>query len=194
MIEIWKPISEFENFYEVSSSGKIKSLARTIIRKDGKPLKIKEKILKAVANKGGYPNVILYKPGKYCWSTVHALVARAFLHHQGMDIGGCKNQIGVNHKDGDKTNNHVENLEYITNADNVIHARKHGLLCVQGSKNGRAKLSENDVGPIKNLYSKGATQQELAQKFGVCQTTISKIICGTTWKHYTAPESSHPAG
>ena len=194
MIEIWKPVPEFEDFYEISSSGRIKSLARTIIRKDGKPLRIKEKMLKTPANGRGYPRVTLYKPGNNSWNTVHSLVAKTFLPHPEMDIGGGKNQFGVNHKDGDKMNNHVDNLEYITNANNVIHARKSGLLCARGSKNGRAKISENDVDSIKYLYSEGATQQELAQKFGICQTSISRVICGTTWKHHATPKSSHPSG
>lgn len=106
--EIWKPIKGFEGLYEVSNMGRIKSLPREIILKQGVIVK-------------GYLGVCLYKNKKGHSKRVHRLVAQAFLD----DFDKYES---VNHKDGNKQNNCVSNLEMVTAKGNTIHAKNFGLL------------------------------------------------------------------
>ena len=102
-MEIWKDIADYEGLYQVSSLGRVKSL--------GNYKSSKEKILKLKSNKKGYLCVNLYKEGKSKHLKVHRLVAKAF-------IPNLENKPQVNHKDEDKTNNKVENLEWMTCREN----------------------------------------------------------------------------
>lgn len=109
--EIWKDIKEYEGLYQVSSKGRVKSLERDIIYKNGVKRHKKEKILKAQLNQFGYLRVDLYNKGKRNHLRIHRLVAEAF-------IPNPENKPEVNHKDEIKTNNCVENLEWMTRKEN----------------------------------------------------------------------------
>lgn len=183
MNETWKPIAGFEELYEVSSHGRIKSLPRTITRGDGKPLRVKGGILLTKPNSRGYQSVSINKDRCRTWTHVHSLVAKAFLGAPAGPVGGGKHDYGVNHKDGDKLNNRADNLEYIKNSDNVLHARRTGLLDVSGSGNGRAVLNDSKVRQIRKLYESGSKQVQLAREFGINQTSISRVILRQTWGH-----------
>lgn len=89
----------------------------------------------------------------------------------------------MNHKNGVKTDNRVANLEYITNSANIHHARATGLLSVKGEKNNKAKLTESCIQAIRDAYSRGQTQAEIAAKYGVDQTNISRVVRRDTWRH-----------
>lgn len=181
--EEWRPVSGFIGLYEVSSEGRVRSLHRTIVRKDGKRLFIPGKILNAKPNNRGYPKVSMCHKGTAKEASVHSIVAAAFLPKPPGPMGSKRGEYNVNHKDGDKTNNCMENLEYITNLDNVIHARKTGLLDVRGTGNGRAKLDSDSVRKIRTMYAQGHKQVELAAQFSICQTTISRVILRKGWGH-----------
>ena len=112
MIEIWKPVKGFEN-YEVSNLGQVRNLNYHREKKI--------KILKLRMNKGGYLLVGLCKNSKKHTKLVHRLVAEAF-------IPNIDNKPEVNHLDGDKTNNKVENLEWSTRSENMKHAHNTGLI------------------------------------------------------------------
>ena len=116
MEEIWKPIRNHENFYLVSNLGRVKRLSTVSKRKDGKNYKRPEKILKPYKNKKGYLMVDLDNNCK--GQIIHRLVAEAFIENP-YDLPQ------VNHKDANKHNNCVENLEWITNYDNMQHAIEH---------------------------------------------------------------------
>ena len=134
MEEIWKDINGFEGLYQVSNFGRIKSLPKT--RKTGKSKKTirfyDEKILKASScSNNGYKIVTLSDNGKQKYFTIHRLVCFHFLENK-------NNYKVINHKDGNKLNNDVENLEWCTNSQNSSHAYKLGLqkgAFVSGSKN-----------------------------------------------------------
>ena len=111
MIEIWKPVKGFEN-YEVSNLGQVKSLNYNRTKE--------AKILRLCKNKDGYLTVTLYKNGKGYAKKVHRLVTAAF-------IPNPEGKTEVNHIDGNKTNNRVENLEWATHSENMHHAWETGL-------------------------------------------------------------------
>ncbi len=105
-MEIFKDIPEFENKYQASTKGRIKSLGNNKGKKD--------KILKASFNSKGYLTVALYTSGVRKTFTVHQLVAITFLNHK---LNGYA--LIVDHRDDDKANNHVENLKIISQRSNV---------------------------------------------------------------------------
>lgn len=148
--------------YEVSAEGHIRN------RNTGR-------ILKEFVGKDGYLRVQF--AGKT--RTVHRVVATAYVP---ADVG----KDFVNHKDGNKQNNHVDNLEWVTRRENMQHAYDHGLkIAVAGVKNGRTRLSMDDVEYIRNNYKPGDKEFgaiPLAQKFGVAHQTISAVAHRQTWK------------
>ena len=104
LFEEWKAISNYEGFYEVSSLGRVRSLPR-----NGTVKRIN--ILTRQLNKRGYPRIQLSKTGLQKTLLVHRLVAQAFL-------GPCAEGYEVNHKDFDRANNTLSNLEYLTHQQN----------------------------------------------------------------------------
>ena len=120
LIEIWKPIKNFEGMYEVSNLGRVKSLPRLKINNRGKQL-TKERIMKPHDFNAGYYKVPLTdKKHNKKYYLVHRLVAQAF-------IPNLDNLPQVNHIDGDKSNNCVDNLEWCDRPYNIRHAYKMGL-------------------------------------------------------------------
>lgn len=109
--------------------------------------------------------------------TVHRLVALAFIPAEdGKDF--------VNHKDGNKQNNVVDNLEWCTRSENMKHAYEYGLKNSNGVKNGRSKLTEEDVSFIRTHHVRGDKDfgtTALARKFGVARQTISAVVSGQNW-------------
>lgn len=181
--EEWKAIPGWEGAYEASSDGRIRSLPRVVLRKDGKPLKVKGCILTAGVNDRGYQRVSLPSGGKAKRFGVHQLVAMAFLTPPCGKIGSRKGEFTVNHIDGNKLNNSASNLEYVTCSENVHHARRTGLLDVKGTANNKSVLADADVVEIREKYRLGARQVDLALEYGVCQTTISRVVLRKGWKH-----------
>ena len=109
----WKDVPGYEGFYQVSDCGQVKSLSRTVIRKNGLQYYIKEKILKPrISNKGyGYYYVNLHKGDSQKSFFIHRLVMYTFSH--------IDETMTVNHIDENKKNNHISNLEYLTAGDNT---------------------------------------------------------------------------
>ena len=114
-IEVWKDIKGFEGFYQVSSFGKVKSLQRIIKYPKGFRL-IKERILKQKHHPDKYLNTVMHKEGLQTNILTHHLVAIYFLEHKPNGY-----EIVINHKDFNKHNNHIDNLEIITNRQNCSH-------------------------------------------------------------------------
>lgn len=120
MEEIWKDIIGYEGLYQVSNFGRVKSCERFVFHFKGGMRKLKEKQRKLILDSYGYLIVDLYKEGKGQIKKVHRLVASAFIQN-------TENKKSVNHKNGIKSDNKVENLEWCTDSENQIHAFKNGL-------------------------------------------------------------------
>jgi len=183
MEEIWKPIVGYEQHYEVSNLGRVKSKAVFIPHtgnwtEEGYIKKIKIKNLHI--NRYGYLHVKLCKYGQCKHHLVHRLVGMAFLPEP-------NKKLQINHIDGNKLNNCVTNLEWATSKENMAHAWQTGLINadhMQGSRHPKAKITEDDVVVIRNLYqSKLATKQELSDKYGLSVASISDILYKRTWKN-----------
>lgn len=171
--EVWKPIKGFENYYEVSNIGNVRSLDRPStnpINKTEKGIILKHSI------KRGYKCCVLQKNGNKKHVSIHRLVAVAF-------IDNSKNLPQVNHKDGNKLNNNAENLEWCTAKQNINHSWNIGLSKPRIGKNHHnSKLSSLDVVEIRKMFGI-KSNKEIGQIFGVSKGCIDCIKLGYTWKH-----------
>ena len=171
-MEIWKDIKDFEGLYQISNLGRVMSLPKEKrFPKTGQIQRFDKKILKL--NKVGrdreYLRVNLHKDSKGYGFYVHRLVA---LHFCDNFFEGAQ----VNHKDGIKSNNRAENLEWVTASENIKHAYENNLI-TKRTVFKRIKLSEKDVEEIINLRKeKGLTYKELAELFNVGASTINRVM------------------
>lgn len=184
--ELWKSIFGYEGRYMVSNYGNIRRCAHT--RPDGSFLK--DRILKPQPRPDGYMIVMLYAPGSSQgkWVKVHKIVAETFL-------GERPHKFDINHKDGEKSNNQLSNLEYCTRQENMRHAyatKLHGRPI--GVTNGRAKLTEQDVHEVWRIYhEEGMTQLDLAELFDISPTVVGDILHRRTWRHLNLEASRESA-
>jgi hypothetical protein len=159
---IWRAIPSLEGRYEASDSGDIRHV-------------VNHKVRRARRNRYGYlqMNFALNDgTGKNKTLLVHKLIAETFIENP-------DNLPYINHIDGDKTNNCVDNLEWCTASENSRHAYDTGLAAnKKGSLSPLAKFTNEQVKEIRNLYSKGASETSLAILLGVAQSTIGKIARG----------------
>jgi hypothetical protein len=99
-------------------------------------------------------------------------------------IGPIPEGMEVNHKDGNKDNNAVENLEIITPEANLLHARETGLTpCIRGEASHMAKLTEREVREIRLARANGERAAAVAARFGVCERSVYGIWAKRTWRH-----------
>lgn len=159
--EIWKDIPGYEGKYQASTLGNVRSVEREIIRSDGKKHRLKSRVLRHSAN-SGYPHVNL--EGKT--HKVHSLVALTFL-------GNRPEKNDVRHKDGNKGNNRVDNLEYGTRSENNLDGYK-----IRGQVTKLQKLNPQKAEEIRGLIINGMSQRKVAAKYGVSRSTVRAIQHG----------------
>lgn len=179
MSEVWKVIKGYEDYYEVSDAGKIRSKDRLVKYDDKKGYFKKGRTLKAINLGKGYEGVQLCIPGEKSKKFyVHRLVAEMFL-----DNKNEKFKI-VNHIDGNKKNNHKENLEWIDNSGNIKHAIDSGLNKMNGQDHPLSKFPKEIVFKARELYATGKYKQsELAEMFKVSRMQMHRYLKNKT-KHY----------
>lgn len=188
-MEQWKDIKGFEEYYQVSNLGRVRSKDRVLIHNiNKKPYTVKGRILKAhYYDKpyNRYYKVALSVDGVTYSKSVHRLVAEAFLDNP-------HNKPIVNHIDGNTLNNEVSNLEYVTAKENTQHAIATGLLTYKsGSQSHRAILNEDIVREIKIKLNNGDTQASIVRwletTYGikVSRGLIGLISTGARWSQVT---------
>jgi len=175
--EIWKAIEGYSN-YMVSSFGIVKSIERTIIDKNGVEYKKREKVLKQNINDKGYKLSYIYDANvKRKTISTHRLVAKAF-------ISNPKKLKTVNHINGIKTDNRVENLEWLSNTDNMRHAYDNGIRAnkhMLGNKNNKVNYDLSIINKIKKMIKDKNTGVSIAEKFKISTSLVSIIKRNKHW-------------
>lgn len=168
--EIWKDIIGYEGLYQVSNYGRIKTVARDIVRRNGEPLHIKEIIRKAVVKSDGYVEVHLRKNGKGLSIKVHRLVAEAF-------IPNPYNLPQVNHIDEDKTNNNVSNLEWCTRDYNMHYGTGIDRAALK-RKNGKKSKSVKQYFIDGKFIKEWPSVAEIERQTGYGSSNVSACCRG----------------
>lgn len=171
-MEEWRDVVGYEGIYQVSNLGNV--------RRSGNPFRAKNFVLhrqvKTCKGKFGYHRLNLYNNGVRKSYNVHTLVANAF-------IGKRPEGFDVDHKDGNKSNNSVKNLEYVTKKENKQRASKLGLIA-RGERNGWSILKNDDIIQIREMYdSKKYNRDQIANRFNISIHNVSTIGRRIGWKH-----------
>jgi hypothetical protein len=179
-MEIWKPVSGWEGYYEVSDLGNVRSLTRTaecFVRGKLQVRVHKGKPLRAPIGKNGYVMYSFTAPGGIReYHTGHQLVARHFLPSPAPGEEVC-------HRDGDRTNNRVTNLRYGTRSSNALDRHEHGTMNqANGTSHYFHKLDDDKVRWIRK--NQGVmSQRAMAELLGVTHGVIGLVQRREGWKH-----------
>lgn len=168
---IWKDVPALGGRYEASENGDIRNKETKVVRKPR-------------LNKFGYLQMNFSRNDgtkRTVTKLVHKLIAETF-------IPNPNHYPQINHKDGDKQNNAIDNLEWCSASENACHAHKTGLaFTYRGSEHINAKLTDEQIKEIREQYAKGAISQgEIAIAYNVSQTTVGRIVRGERYVNETA--------
>jgi len=174
-IEIWNPVVEFEGLYEVSTFGRVKSIDHIVPCKNGSNRISTGKILELKESSRIYFKVALYKNGKPKSLMVHRIEAIAF-------IPNPDNKPFVNHKDGNKLNNYLYNLEWSTVSENTQHSYDNGLQTppwngITGYDNPHS-IEVFQFGLKGNFITKYGSVNEAYRKTGIHSSSIGQVCLG----------------
>lgn len=169
LTEEWRPVVGWEGLYSVSNTGLVRRDSRGVY--DGyKRLKPAGCMVRLELTRYGYHEVRLHNKKKAYRHRVHTLVMAAF-------VGPRQVGMEVNHKNSIRTDNRLQNLEYVTRRQNIHHARDLGKMAW--------KLTPEKVLEIRRLRSSGMTMKAMASIFGVSSTSIQRVCSGRNWHHIT---------
>jgi len=176
-MEKWKSVDQFFGYYEISEYGILKRLNRIYIISNGYKVNVREMIIKPKFNAKGYLYYHVKVNKKNIRIAMHRLVAYAF-------IPNPENKPMVNHINGIKTDNSIENLEWCTASENSIHAFKTGLSnpC-KGECNGTSKLKNSDILKIRAMSDYGMTLIYISAIYKISISQVWKIHKRHHWKH-----------
>jgi hypothetical protein len=177
--ESWKFIEGYESLYMVSNRGRIKSCGRTILRKsklgNKSPYYIPEKILSCGIDSDGYVIVSLYKDSSSLTQKVHRLVAVAFL-------GASKEKSQVNHKDFNRKNNNLENLEWTTPKENSKHSARNNPQAYINRNGAHFRIHEREE-ILKLHFVYGLCFAEISRLYNRKPRTISRVCTNQVHNH-----------
>lgn len=134
-----------------------------------------KRILKESVLKSGYKQVTLCKDGTAINKLVHRIIAMVFLDN-------IENKAQVNHINGVKSDNRLENIEWNTRSENQKHSIKIGLRHTRGEKNSQSKLSEKN---ILDIFNDKRLYKEISKEYNISIPTVSDIKRGYSWTHIT---------
>lgn len=172
-MEQWKPIPEYEGYYEVSDLGNIRSLPRQVMKFDGQisfNVRGKQLALNKISN--GYLQVMLSANGAKKTYSVHRLVLRAF-------IGEPPDKHEACHSNGIRDDNRIENLRWDTRVNNFKDREKHGNTA-KGERNGCAKV---DTETVKAILADTRSNRQIAKQYGLSSVTVDRIKSRQSWAH-----------
>jgi len=164
--EIWRAHPEYEGI-EVSTFGNVRSLDKVVPCRGNGTRLVKGRILKPASNGHGYLQVNVKIDGKFINKSVHRLVARTFILNP-------DNLLEINHKDCDKTNNSVDNLEWVTHEENIAYRDKLG----HTARNNAPKSPVFAVNLSTLEVSRFPSRMEAGRSLGVFYQSINKVIKG----------------
>lgn len=171
--EIWKNVLGYEQSYEVSNFGVIRTKARSIIiigKGNGeRPHNIKQKIKKERIAINGYVTVALVKDSVSYNTYVHRIIAQSF-------IPNPNNYRCVNHKNGIKTDNRIENLEWCDHSYNNLHALDNNL------RTTRKNMTKHFINEVLSLKQVGLTNEKIAIQLNSSEARVHGIVSGATYK------------
>lgn len=162
-IERWKPVADYLGIYEISSFGRVRSIARI----DSAGKKRKQRYMRPSSTADGYLKVTLWQSNKYEERYVHRMVANAFL-------APMPNRNVVNHIDGNPGNNNMKNIEWVTASENSIHASRILHIRVRAVRG--VKVSDQSTVEFSSLAQ--------AQEAGFIRANIAKVISGKRNQHH----------
>lgn len=173
--ERWLPVPGWEGLYEVSDAGRVRSLSRAFVRRNGVRAEHLGRILTPTVDV--YPFVSLHSPdGARLKRRVHSLVMEAF-------VGPRPNGAHVRHLNGEPADNRLVNLTYGTPKENHDDMVRHGRQA-RGSGIPQARLDEAAVAEIRRLYATGGYRhRDLAEIYGVHVATVFRALNAKTWAH-----------
>jgi hypothetical protein len=174
MPELWKPVLGLAKLYVVSNAGTVKCIGT-----HGRYAKPLGRIMKPHRKPNGYMAIDLYESGDRLRMYVHRVVWAAF-------NGEIPSGVEINHKNGVRDDNRLENLELVTRSENMLHGVRvlgRNSNPVRGHAHHKSKLTEDDVRAVWALAKAGKSQKAIAETFGVSQAAIGFILTGKNWKH-----------
>jgi hypothetical protein len=172
MEEIWRMY--LEGVYEVSTKGRVRSVDRPVLFHGQYSIR-RGKDMAITRNSKGAMTVVICNNGSRKTTAVHRMVAEIFLDNP-------ENKLQVNHIDGDRSNNSIENLEWNTPGENQDHAYQTGLKRC-GEVHPNAKLTAREIPQIRDLIFYGYSYSEVALMYDVTHGTIRSIGVGKNWKY-----------
>lgn len=176
MKEVWKQVEDYPDYY-ISNLGRLKSIDRYIVDSLGRKTKRKGKLIKLHKSHKGYLRVKMINGDKHITTSIHRIMAKAF-------IPNPENKPQVNHINGIKTDNRIENLEWCTNQENQIHAIKNKLIKHnKGEKHHMSLFNNKQVLSIRSEYKECKNYSLLADKYNTSATVIMNLIKRKTYNN-----------
>lgn len=171
--EVWRPVPGYDGKYLVSNTGEVK----TLVNRGGRPRTDSGRKRALNTNSKGYLYASLRSRGVSRNVFVHRMVVAAF-------VGPIPEGMQVNHKDGNKQNNHLSNLECVTSLQNVRHAVEVLQNHARGERHGRSSATNETISRLWEMLADGVAPADASRRLGFSKGFAGVLLRGETWKHF----------